>query len=245
MAFPADRGPNRRPGGRVTAAPFLRTGIRAAAAAALLGGVSVAAATSFYVSPTGTSSTALGTGTITNPWSLQTALSGPAAVHPGDTIWLRGGTYSGIFNSYLNGTSAAPIIVRQYPGERAKLDGGAANTPTLLTVWGSYTWFWGFEITSSSTDRVSLQTGPSPSDLNRPHTAIQNAQNAGSGVGIKIINMVIHNCGQGIGLWQDAANSEAYGNLIYYNGWNASGRSWGHGIYSQNVAPSRRTVRDN
>ena len=131
MAFPADRGPNRRPDDRATTvslASVLRTGVRAAAAAALLTGVSVAAATSFYASPTGTTSTALGTGTITNPWSLQTALSGPAAVHPGDTIWLRGGTYSGIFNSYLNGTSAAPIIVRQYPGERAKLDGGAANT---------------------------------------------------------------------------------------------------------------------
>ena len=146
---------------------------------ALIGATEVSAI-DFFVSPTGTTSTALGTGTITNPWSLQTALSGPAAVHAGDTIWLRGGTYSGIFNSYLNGTSAAPIIVRQYPGERAKLDGGAANTPTLLTVWGSYTWFWGFEITSSSTDRVSLQTGPSPTDLNRPNTAIQNAQNAGS-----------------------------------------------------------------
>ena len=81
--------------------------------------------------------------------------------------------------------------------------------------------------------------------MNRPNTAIQNAQNAGSGVGIKIINMVIHNCLQGIGLWQDATNSEAYGNLVYYNGWNAPNQSWGHGIYSQNVAPSRRTIRDN
>src|SRR5512141_320983 len=186
-----------------------------------------------------------GVGSAKHPWSLAYALSQPADVKPGDTIWLRGGTYSGTFASYLAGTASQPIIVRQYPGERAKLDGGAANTPTLLTVWGSYTWFWGFELTSSSTDRVSLQTGPSPSDLNRPHTAIQNAQQEGSGAGIKIINMVIHNCGQGIGLWQDAANSEAYGNLVYYNGWNAPGQNWGHGVYSQNVAPSRRTIRDN
>ena len=211
----------------------------------LLAGASFAAATSFYASPTGTTSTAAGTGTITNPWSLQTALSGPGAVHPGDTIWLRGGTYAGTFASYLSGTASQPIVVRQYPGERATLDGGTANTPTLLTVWGSYTWFWGFELTSSSTDRVSSETGPSPTDLDRPHTAIQNAQNAGSGVGIKIINMVIHNCGQGIGLWQDATNSEAYGNLVYYNGWNAPGQTWGHGIYSQNLAPSAHTIRDN
>ena len=93
-------------------------------AALLLVGVefSVSAA-DFYVSPTGTTSTAQGTGTITNPWALQTGLSQPAVVHPGDTIWLRGGTYTGNFTSYLTGTASQPIIVKQYPGERAKLDG--------------------------------------------------------------------------------------------------------------------------
>ncbi len=82
----------------------------------------------FYVSPTGTTSTAPGTGTITNPWALQTALSQPSAVHPGDTIWLRGGTYSGDYTSYLTGTSSQPIVVRQYPGEWATLDGGGPPT---------------------------------------------------------------------------------------------------------------------
>jgi hypothetical protein len=186
-------------------------------------------------------------GDITHPWDLQTALNGgyPSnTVQPGDTVWLRGGTYSGIFTSYLVGTAGAPIIVRQYPGERATLDGGTANTSVLLTVWGSYTWFWGFEITSSSTDRVSTQTGSYPSDLTRPYECVANAQQVGSGVGIKIINMVIHNCGQGIGIWQDATNAEVYGNLIYYNGWNAPDRTHGHGIYSQNTAPSTRTIRD-
>jgi hypothetical protein len=186
-----------------------------------------------------------GVGSSKRPWSLAYALSHPPDVKPGDTIWLRGGTYSGLFNSYLSGTPAAPIIVRQYPGERATLDGGTANTPVLLTVWGAYTWFWGFEITSSSTDRVSTQSGPSPTDLDRPYECISHAQRVGSGVGIKIINMVIHNCGQGIGLWQDSIDAEVYGNLIYYNGWNAPGRTWGHGIYTQNLAPSWHTIRDN
>jgi hypothetical protein len=196
----------------------------------------------FFVSPEAGPG---GDGSNKRPWSLVDALSQPSAVHPGDTIWLRGGTYRGIFDSYLNGTSAAPIIVRQYPGERVTLDGGTANTSVLLTVSGSYTWFWGFEITSSSTDRVSAETGSYPSDVSRPYECIANAQQSGSGVGIKIINMVIHNCGQGIGIWQDATNSEIYGSLIYYNGWNAPDRNHGHGIYSQNAAPSRRTIRDN
>ena len=51
-----------------------------------------------------------------NPWRLQTALDQPASVHPGDTIWLRGGTYTGTYASTLNGTSSQPIIVRQYAG---------------------------------------------------------------------------------------------------------------------------------
>ena len=80
-----------------------------------LGVVRTVRAADFYASPTGTTSTAAGTGTITNPWALQTALAQPAAVHPGDTIWLRGGTYTGKYVSHLTGTSTAPIVVRSYP----------------------------------------------------------------------------------------------------------------------------------
>ncbi len=101
----------------------LRGGLYAAAAAVLLAAVFVAAGVDFYVSPTGTTSTGPGTGTITNPWSLQTGLSQPSAVHPGDTIWLRGGTYKGSFSSYLNGTPGQPILVKQFPGELATFDG--------------------------------------------------------------------------------------------------------------------------
>ena len=132
------------------------------AAAALLSGASLAVATSFYVSPTGTTSTAQGTGTITNPWALQTALSQPAVVHPGDTIWLRGGTYTGHFTSYLTGTASQPIVVRPYPGERATLDGNmnpseSGNSEPVLTVHicSGYTWYWGLEVTNSSPIRYN------------------------------------------------------------------------------------------
>ncbi len=93
-----------------------------------------ASVSDFYVSPTGTTGTGPGTGTISNPWALQTALSQPSAVHPGDTIWLRGGTYTGLFTSSLTGTSDLPIVVRQYPGERATLDGNV--NPEVLGTDG-------------------------------------------------------------------------------------------------------------
>src|ERR1700730_17136995 len=88
----------------------------------------LAAAADFYASPNG----GLGAdGSLNSPWNLATALARPAAVHPGDTIWLRGGIYTfpqgGNILCGLRGTAAAPITVAQYPGERATLDiAGAA-----------------------------------------------------------------------------------------------------------------------
>ena len=80
-------------------------------------------------------------------------------MHPGDTIWLRGGTYTGNFTSYLTGTASLPIVVRQYPGERATLDGnvnpgdvGKQRSGSVRSQWGGYTWYWGFEVTNSNPD---------------------------------------------------------------------------------------------
>ncbi|HYK42131.1 MAG TPA: hypothetical protein VE007_07045, partial [Thermoanaerobaculia bacterium] len=187
-------------------------------------------AADFFVSPTGT---ATGDGSIGNPWDLQTALSGPASVHPGDTIWLRGGTYRGTFASNLNGTSSAPIRVRQYAGERATLDGGNSNRVNILTVSGSYTWYWGFEIMSSDPSRVSAQTGSDPTDVGRGD-GITIAQTSSTGAGLKFINLVVHDTAGGFGLWKEAIGAEVYGCLVYYNGWTGPDRGHGHGIYAQN-----------
>ena len=46
----------------------------------------------WYVSPSGSPS---GTGSISSPWDIVTALAQPAAVRPGDTIWVRAGKYGG------------------------------------------------------------------------------------------------------------------------------------------------------
>src|ERR1035437_8864876 len=141
--------------------------------ALLLAGVDFSvSATDFYVSPAGTTSTAPGTGSITNSWSLQTALSQPAAVHPGDTIWLRGGIYTGEFRSYLTGTALSPIKLRQYPGERATLDGNVnpavlGNHIEVLTIQtgdGAYTWFWGLEVMNSNPNRYNPTSGSNRSE---------------------------------------------------------------------------------
>jgi hypothetical protein len=167
-------------------------------------------------------------------------LNQPSTVHPGDKIWLRGGTYVGHFTSSLNGTSASPIVVRQYPGERATINGydGTSSTQTTLVINGSYTWFWGFEVMNSNTNRQTSGTGNTPPP-GRGHGLGM------FGPGTKAINLVIHDNSEGIDCWTPAAGSEVYGNLIYYNGWEDTvTRGSGHGIYTQNDTPIR-LITDN
>ncbi|HET9985615.1 MAG TPA: Ig-like domain-containing protein [Longimicrobiales bacterium] len=167
-----------------------------------------------YVSPSGSSS---GDGTASRPWDLASVLGGGKSVAPGDTVWVRGGTYRGQFVNYLNGTSSSPIVVRQYPGERATIDGN-------LVVYGSNTVFWGLEVMSSnpvSTSSMGI-----------------NSRSPGS----RFINMVVHDNGMsGFGVWSEAPNAEVYGSIIYNNG---THNNLDHGIYAQNNTGSKR-IADN
>lgn len=187
------------------------------------------ASSEFYVSPSGAAGN---NGSIGSPWDLQTALNQPAAIKPGDTIWLRGGTYSGSFRSNLAGATGQPIIVRQYPGERAILDGNnaaARSSGRALQVNGSYTWFWGFEVMSSETTPPVESSGPDvPEGI-----VIRDSHH------IKLINLVVHDMvGQGIAFWSENRDSEIEGCLVFYNGMNA----WDHGIYLQNQVGTKRLV---
>jgi Right handed beta helix region len=163
----------------------------------------------FYVSPNGSPS---GDGSFTNPWDLATALAGPAAVTPGSTIWLRGGLYTNPvdprgFASTLVGTADAPIVVRQYPGERA-------TVTNILFVTGAYTWFWGFEVTNPA---------PQQGVMHGVHL---------KGPGIKVINLVVHDAtDDGIFIGPEAAGSEVTGSIVYNNG---RTDNLTHGIYCKN-----------
>jgi hypothetical protein len=186
--------------------------------------------TQWYVAANGNASNS---GAIGSPITLDKALSSASPAKPGDTIWLRGGTYSGSYKSYLTGTASAPIIVRAYPGERVVLDANnaaAKSSGVVLTVLGGNTYYWGFEITSSDPAR------PDSGGPNQPNGVyLSTSQN------IKFINLVIHDLpGQGMGLWSENTDAEVYGCLVYYNGTN----HWDHGIYLQNQNGTKR-IADN
>ncbi len=215
-------------------ANWLEKSRRALLALCLLLTAAAVCGTDFYVSPTASAS---GTGTISNPWKLQTALNQPSSVHPGDTIWLRGGTYTGApFTSNLNGTSASPIIVRQYPGERATIDGNYAGTEVTLKIMGSYTWFWGFEIFNSDPTRYT-------SDGNNPPRRGEGVQLSGDYT--RMINLIVHDTSQGVLTGEGATDARIYGNLFYYNGYDSPDRGHGHGIYAQNLGSTPKPIYDN
>ncbi len=48
----------------------------------------------------------------------------------------------------------------------------------------------------------------------------------------------------GFGVWTESEGTEVYGNLVYFNGWQAPDRPHGHGIYTQNRYAVRR-IADN
>jgi hypothetical protein len=183
-----------------------------------------------YVSPKGTSTA---DGSELHPVDLASALSANGPVGAGDTVWLRGGTYKGTFVSELRGTEAARILVRQYPGERATIDSAPSLEPALF-VKGGWTTYWGFEVTNSDPARVITETGSHPATIHRgigldvhgPHT--------------RFVNLVVHDLAGGFGIWTDAEEAEAYGNIVYHNGWEADDRAHGHGIYTQNRLGTRR-----
>lgn len=165
---------------------------------------------------------------------LASALSGSGPARPGDVVWVHGGTYRGCFKSTVKGSSQAPVVVRAIPGDRVTLDGAGCEWKAALTITGPDVWFWGLEITNSDPSRVSSEAGSQPASFKRgPGLTVQAART-------KLINLVVHDNGNGIGFWDLAVDSEIYGTITANNGWRGPDRGHGHGIYIQNSQGIKR-----
>jgi hypothetical protein len=110
-----------------------------------------------YASPAG-SGTAC---TIGSPCALKYAV----ANCPGETLWLRGGTYTGKF-----ALSSASCTVRNYPNETPVLDGYVTGTitgsldavQTTINFGGTYAFTLGDDIKISNGEIVHIFSGTSP-----------------------------------------------------------------------------------
>jgi hypothetical protein len=156
-------------------------------------------------------------GSRERPWNLSYALSGAdGRIQPGDTLWIRGGTYAGNYRTAISGEPGRLVVVRQYPGERATIDG-------TFRADGHDVAFWGFEIMSSTpvgTVAVLQARGPRQ----------------------KFINLVVHDGPQqGITFWDEAVDSELHGNIVYNNG---THENLDHGTYVHNMTGTK-LITDN
>ncbi|MDA1192126.1 MAG: right-handed parallel beta-helix repeat-containing protein [Candidatus Poribacteria bacterium] len=183
--------------------------------------------TAWYVGPQGSPTN---DGSKESPWDIASALVQIERVQPGDTIYLMDGVYrrrpNELFEVMLVGAEGRPVHVRPEPGARVVIDGGLTIQPPTAHLW-----MWDLEILVSEPRPARIiSPGSHPEDLTRPAGGL----NMRGGDRCKFINLVIHDCSQGVSWWVGSKDSELHGCLIYDNGWLASDRGHGHAIYTQN-----------
>lgn len=175
-------------------------------------------------------------GTIDDPMVLTVALESDR-IQPGHTVWLRGGTYSGDLTSILQGTAEAPIIIRNYPGEQAIIDGNVALNGAYTNWIGSHKTGQGIVFTFSGWEtRITEIEGSHPDDI-----PVKNI--TAKCDGLQLINCVIHDMSE-VGYWLECKASTFYGNVVFNLGWLGPDRAHGPACYTQNNTP-RRTIKHN
>jgi len=190
--------------------------------ALLLSSVPVTAAT-HYVSPVGNDG---GRGTFLAPWrTIQKAAN---SVVPGDTVYLREGTYRERVRMQRSGKKGAAITFTAYLGERAAIDGADIAVPRydalLHLARVSYVRLVGFEVRNSAQGGIAVNA---PSHVVLDGVEVHHCGASGiMFVGAKersntlVTRCEVHDCKQaGIVLWHNPggyftiARNEVWGNL--------------------------------
>lgn len=174
-------------------------------------------------------------GTREEPLDLATAVGLRSPALPGDTIWIMAGTYRGGFVAELDGLSKAPITVRALPGERVTID-AASRSGSGLSIRGRHTAWRDLEVTCSDPRRQTDRLGRNPGGYVRPDGVTVR------GLGIRVLDCIVHDCENGISLWTEARDTEVAGCVVYNNGWQGPMTGHGSGIRAQNRDGSKRIV---
>lgn len=164
-----------------------------------------------------------------NPVAWSKLLDQYKSVIPGDTIYLRGGTYTGDFTALFAGTEANPITVQPYPGERVIIDGSIGLSGANV-IWQ------GIEFRYSGWKKRTTDT-QAAADIPTTKSVQVLAD------GIKLLNCILHDLA---GLYCYGHNGfEAHGNLMYNFGWSGPDRGHCHGIYTSNDGTTEILIKNN
>ena len=206
------------------------------------------AASSYYVATNGDDSNP---GTEAQPF--RTINRGASVLSPGDTLYVRGGTYHEQVVIPHSGTASNPITVSAYPGENPVID-GQDNIPGdweyLVRLTGDYIILDGLEIKNSASIGIGI-TGGNHNELRNlnVHHSWYN--------GILVIDNSSYSLVEGCEVWWNVLENE--GGTMGEGGWaiglasrysdyttfrnNVVYNNWGEGISS--VETEHTTIEDN
>jgi hypothetical protein len=156
----------------------------------------------YYVATSGNDGAA---GTLDAPW--RTIGRAARAVMPGDTVYVRGGTYNETIDVNTSGSAAAgPIVFASYPGEKAAVSGTGLTVPAgaMRGLWNlnnvSYVTVQGFDVGNYGTS--STTATPVGIYLN------------GGGTQVKIVGNRVHDI---VNRTESCPNGNAFGIEVYAN----------------------------
>ncbi len=163
--------------------------------------------------------------TEATPWC--SLLKAGRDVRPGDTVWVKAGTYGGFEVNYKAGTAASPILFRPVPGHHVVVDysAGGSSGFTLSIYQSSYLTIEGFELLDSyvlAQDFLALDACV-PADLARiktykNHGILMNADTNAELHHVTLRALEIHHHSRlGLAAWHSEALSVVDCN-IHHNG---------------------------
>jgi parallel beta-helix repeat protein len=198
--------------------------------------------TTYYVSPTGNDSNP---GTLTQPF--RTIQKGVNKLAAGDTLYIRGGTYTEKIQINVSGSPSQHITISSYPGETAIMDGNGLD-PTLpaytrlIELNGSYVLIENLELTYPKGRGIVLWKD---ANTDSSYNIIRNLNVHNTwGVGIQVLgdNNLIENSTI---TKADLANADSNRDPVnWIDGYGISIGDSGHAYYGMNTIVRNNKVYD-
>jgi hypothetical protein len=207
---------------------FIRTAL------VLLALTAAASAANCYVATNGSDSDS---GTIGSPFATLEAFD--ATAQPGDTCFMRGGTYTPAATIILggDGQSARPICLFAYPGEQPTIDGRNATNQAALRLYDANWWHVkGIEITNTQQEWIcGLRIGGTSSNITLEQLNTHHCSFVGSMISGDVADILVLNCDSHHNVdadYEDADGFQVYPDTharIVYRGcraWNNADDGW-------------------